>query len=106
MSMTWKKWRIGFWLALFLGTLSAGAGLCVGMAWQAFVAVLCTSIATHIGAYLMRSPLDAVEDETEPKKYPDCYAPYGGLPPIYPPAPPILKKSVHDDNSPATRCED
>lgn len=59
---TWKKWRVGFWLTLFLGALSAGAGLCAGMTWRAFVAVLCTSLLSHVGAYLMKSPLDDVQD--------------------------------------------
>lgn len=62
MSMTWKKWRVGLWLAILLGFLSAGAGLLAGMAWQAFVAVLCTSLLTHITAYLMKSPIEQVDD--------------------------------------------
>jgi hypothetical protein len=67
---TWKKWRIGFWIAVLLGTLSAGAGLAAGMKWQAFVAVLCTSLLTHIGAYLMKSPLDDVQDGPTPPASP------------------------------------
>ena len=67
MATTWKKWRIGFWISVLLGTLSAGAGLAVGMTWQAATAVLCTSLLTHIGAYLIKSPLESVEDnETTP----------------------------------------
>lgn len=60
--LTWKKWRVGLLLAIGLGCISAGAGLAAGMQWQAFVAVLCTSLVTHVGAYLAKSPLDQVDD--------------------------------------------
>ncbi|MDE2098686.1 MAG: hypothetical protein KGL39_15640 [Patescibacteria group bacterium] len=66
--MTWKKWRVGFWLTILLGCLSAGAGVAVGMTWQAFVAVLCTSLLTHIAAYMIKSPIEQVDDNpTQPK---------------------------------------
>ena len=60
--LTWKKWKIGLSVAVLFGLLSAGAGLVAGMQWQAFVAVLCTSLATHLGAYLMKHPVEAVEE--------------------------------------------
>jgi hypothetical protein len=62
MKTTCKKWRVGLLLSVMFGFLCAGSGLAAGMKWQAFVAVLCTSLVTHIGAYLTKSPLDQVED--------------------------------------------
>ena len=59
---TWKKWRVGLLLTIFLGILSGCAGLAAGMKWQAFLAVVATSLVTHIGAYLSKSPLEDVED--------------------------------------------
>ncbi|MDE2100809.1 MAG: hypothetical protein KGL39_26420 [Patescibacteria group bacterium] len=70
--LTWKKWRVGLALSITLGCLSAGAGLAAGISWKGFTAVLCTSLLTHIGAYLTKSPLDQVDDgdaaQTEPNK--------------------------------------
>lgn len=60
--MTWNKWTVGLAIATFFGLLSAGAGLAAGMKWQAFVAVLCTSLATHLGAYLMKHPVEDLPD--------------------------------------------
>jgi hypothetical protein len=59
-----KKWKVGLIVAVTFGLLSAGAGVAVGMNWQAFVAVLCTSLATHLGAYLMKHPLESVNFDT------------------------------------------
>ena len=59
---TWKKWRVGLLLAVLLGVLSGCAGLAAGMDWRAFSAVVATSLVTHIGAYLAKSPLEEVED--------------------------------------------
>lgn len=60
--LTWKKWRVGLILAIGLGALSGIAGLAAGMTWEAFAAVVATSVVTHIGAYLQKSPLEDVED--------------------------------------------
>ena len=68
MSLTIKKWRRGFALALFLGTLSAFAGGLAGVDWKQFLAILATSQLTSLTAYLMKSPLDAVDDEDERTK--------------------------------------
>lgn len=62
--MNARKWKVGIFIAVLFGLLSAGAGLAAGMQWQAFIAVLCTSLATHLGAYLMKHPLESVEFET------------------------------------------
>lgn len=59
---TWKKWRVGLLLSILLGVLSGCAGLAAGMSWQAFVAVVATSLVTHIAAYLSKSPLEDVDD--------------------------------------------
>lgn len=60
--MNMKKWKIGLVVAVVFGLLSGGAGLAAGMSWQAFVAVLCTSLATHLGAYLMKHPVESIKD--------------------------------------------
>lgn len=60
-----KKWTIGFAIAVLFGLLSAGAGVAAGMGWHAFVAVLSTSLATHLGAYLMKHPVEDVEFDTD-----------------------------------------
>jgi len=69
---TWKKWRVGLLLTIGLGVLSGCAGLAAGMSWQAFAAVVATSLVTHITAYLQKSPLEDVEDQNnnEPPKQP------------------------------------
>lgn len=60
--LSWKKWVIGLSVAILFGLLTAGAGLVAGMQWQAFVAVLCASLATNLGAYLMKHPVESVEE--------------------------------------------
>lgn len=64
--MNWKKWKIGLVVAVILGLLSAGAGLAAGMHWQAFIAVLCTSLTTHLLAFLKEHPVESVKEETNP----------------------------------------
>jgi hypothetical protein len=61
-----RKWKIGFAIAILFGLLSAGAGVAAGMQWQAFIAVLCTSLATHLGAYLMKHPVDEISFDSNP----------------------------------------
>ena len=67
--MTWKKWKVGCAIAVVFGLLSAGASLADGMHWRSFVAVLCTSLATHLGAYWMKHPVEeVVENGAESNK--------------------------------------
>jgi flagellar motor component MotA len=60
--MKLKKWKIGLIVAVVFGLLTAGSGLVAGMQWQAFVAVLCTSLVTQLAAYLMKHPVEEIED--------------------------------------------
>lgn len=62
-AMTWKKWRIGFFIAILFGLLNAGAGLLGDMGWKSFVAVLCASLLTNLSSYLMKHPVESVSDE-------------------------------------------
>lgn len=61
--MTWKKWTVGIIVTVIFSLLTAGAGLSQGMSWQAFTAVLCTALLTNLGAYLMKHPVEQVDDE-------------------------------------------
>lgn len=61
--LSWKKWIIGLSVAILFGLLTAGAGLVAGMTWQAFVSVLCAALATNLGAYMMKHPVESVEEE-------------------------------------------
>lgn len=58
--MSWKRWKLGAAMAIFMSLLVAGSGLAAGMKWQAFVAVFCMACATHFGAFLKDHPPDAV----------------------------------------------
>jgi hypothetical protein len=60
--MNAKKWKIGFGIAVLFGFLSAGSGLVGDMGWKSFVAVLCTSLVTNLGAYLMKHPIETIQD--------------------------------------------
>ncbi len=60
--MTWKKWKIGLWIAIAFGLFNAGAGLVGDMGWKSFVAVLCASWMSNLGAYLMKHPVEDVQD--------------------------------------------
>ena len=64
--MNAKKWRIGFAVSLLYALLTAGAGLTAGMGWQAFLAVFCASAVTQLSAYLMKHPVEAIDDN-QPK---------------------------------------
>ena len=64
MIMNTKKWRIGFAVSLLFALLTAGAGLAVGMTWRAFVAVFCSSAILQLSSYLMKHPVESIEDTT------------------------------------------
>ncbi len=64
--LTYKKWKIGFTIAVLFGLLTAGCGVAAGMTWQAFVAVLCAGLATNLSAYLMKHPVDDIADTGAP----------------------------------------
>lgn len=67
-SFSWRKWRLGLVVAIACGLLSAGAGVMAGMKWQAFIAVLSTSLLTHLVTYLKDHPIENIEDTTITKK--------------------------------------
>jgi hypothetical protein len=62
--MSWKLWRLGAMLAIFLSLCVALAGLAAGMKWPAFLAVLGASLVSHFGAYIKDHPVDSVTFET------------------------------------------
>jgi len=59
---TWKKWRVGLWLAIGIAILTAGAGVASDMSWRQFVALVCSCLLSGIVSYLAKSPLEDVED--------------------------------------------
>lgn len=63
--MSWRKWKLGVAVALFLSLLVAGSGLAAGMKWQAFIAVLCSAAVTHFGAFLKDHSVDSISFNTE-----------------------------------------
>lgn len=60
--MNFRKWRLGLGVAVLCGLLTAGAGLAAGMHWQAFLAVLCTSLLTNLLNFLKQHPIESIED--------------------------------------------
>lgn len=60
--MNKRKWTIGLIIAAVFGLLNAGIGLVGDMGWKSFIAVLCTSLATNLSAYLMKHPVESIED--------------------------------------------
>ncbi len=58
--MSWRRWRLGAAVSIFLSLCVAGAGLVGGMGWRAFLAVLGAALVTHFGAFLKDHPVDAV----------------------------------------------
>lgn len=66
--MSMKKWRIGFTVAIAFGLLSAGASIADGFRLTTFIAVLCTSLATHLGAYLMKHPVEEISEVNSASK--------------------------------------
>lgn len=64
---TWKKWRVGLWLTLGIAVLSTLAGLTTDMNWRQLLALFGTTTSAALTTYLMKSPLQDVEDETDPK---------------------------------------
>jgi hypothetical protein len=73
--MNSKKWRIGFGVALLFSLLTAGAGLVVGMKWQAFVAVFCSSAILQLSSYLMKHPVESIEESPQTKDTPKEHPP-------------------------------
>ncbi len=69
MKFCWRKWKLGLVIAIVLSFLVAGSGLAAGAHWQAFVAVLCTALLTHLGSFLKEHPVDdiAFDDDSKPK---------------------------------------
>jgi hypothetical protein len=63
--MSWKLWRLGALVAIFLSLCVALAGLAAGMKWPAFLAVLGASLLSHFGAYIKDHPVDSVRFESE-----------------------------------------
>lgn len=66
--MSSKKWKIGFAVATVFGLLSAGASLANGFHLPTFLAVLCTSLGTHLGAYLMKHPIEEISESEQNKQ--------------------------------------
>lgn len=66
--MNWKKWRVGLCLALFSGLFSAAAGLLADMSWKSFLAVLGASMLTNLTNYLMRHPVEDIDDGSAEKQ--------------------------------------
>ena len=64
MKIAWRQWRLGALVAIFLGLLSAGAGLLGDMSWKSFVAVACTSLLTHFAAFLSQNPVNQISFDT------------------------------------------
>lgn len=62
--MNWKKWKIGFSVAVLFGLFTAGAGLADHMSLKSFIAVLCASMLTNLGSYLMKHPVDDISFDT------------------------------------------
>lgn len=68
MSFAWRKWKLGIVVSIVLSLLVAGSGLAAGIKWQAFVAVLCTALLTHVGAFLKDHPVDAITFDEDNQK--------------------------------------
>lgn len=62
--MSWRRWKIGLVVTVILSLLVAGAGLTVGMKWQAFVAVFCAACVTHFGSFLKDHPVESITFDT------------------------------------------
>ena len=60
---TWKKWRVGLWLAIAIALLSAGAGVAADMTWRQFVALLSSSLLSGLSGYVTKSPIEDIEDK-------------------------------------------
>lgn len=59
---TWRKWKLGLFIAILLSLLVAGSGLDSSWNWMSFVRVFCIACATHLGAYLKSHPVESIED--------------------------------------------
>jgi hypothetical protein len=81
-SFTWRKWKLGFVIAIGAALLSAGAGGLAGMSgWKPFVAVICMSLITHLSTYLKNHPIEDIDDPADaaPYKPSDPPVTIGGL---------------------------
>lgn len=65
MRISWRQWKLGFFVALLLSLFVALAGLTAGMHWQAFLAVFGAAGVTHFGAFLTQHPPEQVSFDTE-----------------------------------------
>lgn len=64
---TWKKWKTGLWLTIGIAVLSTLAGITTDMNWRQFLALFGAITSASITTYLMKSPLQDVEEDNESK---------------------------------------
>jgi hypothetical protein len=63
--MSWRRWKLGVLVSIVLSLIVAGTGLCAGMHWQAFVAVLCTALGTHFCSFIKDHPIEQISFDTD-----------------------------------------
>ena len=65
MSFSWRRWKLGFWVALVLSLLVAGSTYAAGGNLKAVIGAFCASMLTNFGAFLTNHPVDQVSFDTE-----------------------------------------
>ena len=60
---TWKKWRVGLWLAIAIALLSAVGGIASDMTWRQIIASVSMAVSAGIVNYIVQSPIQNIEDK-------------------------------------------
>jgi hypothetical protein len=63
---SWRKWWIGFGMAVGAAALSAGAAAVStdAFSWKPVIAVFCTSVYAHVSTFLKNHPVEDNDDDT------------------------------------------
>jgi hypothetical protein len=59
--MSWRKWKLGVAVTIFLSAIVAGSGYEQGMHFAILIKVFCTALLTHFLTFLKDHPTDAID---------------------------------------------
>lgn len=68
MKISWRKWRLGFFLAFGSAMLNGLAVLACDANWKAVVASFAVAVGTSLKSYVTQFPIENIEDTQQIRK--------------------------------------